>query len=157
MLTRPSSCPPSAPASSNVRTLGCARSCAPPKIENAALKSEIEELKVECDRLRQNSADEPADEPAEEPPAGKRRRKKKLEEMRLGDAVAEAFDTFRDLADEYREQIDNAPENLQQSQRVQTMEETANTLEELEAPHRSSRACRDQGRPAQARPSSLSS
>jgi hypothetical protein len=66
------------------------------------------------------------------PPA--RGRKPKFEEMTLGDAVGKAFTDLADLAIECREVVDNAPPGISETQRIQTFDETANTLESLEEP-----------------------
>jgi len=68
------------------------------------------------------------------PPARRRGRKPKFEETNLGEAVLDAFDVLQELAGECREVVDNAPEGLKQTQRIQTLDETANALEDLSAP-----------------------
>lgn len=53
---------------------------------------------------------------------------------RLGDVVAGAFEGLQELASECREVVDNAPDGLNQTQRIQTLDETAGVLEELNEP-----------------------
>jgi len=53
---------------------------------------------------------------------------------RLADAVAGAFGELQELADECREVVDNAPEGLNATPRIETLDETASTLEGLDAP-----------------------
>lgn len=44
------------------------------------------------------------------------------------EAVSDAFSTIEELADECQEVVDNAPPGLDQTQRIQTLGETADTL-----------------------------
>ena len=48
--------------------------------------------------------------------------------------ISDAFSTLEELGSEARELYDNASEGLQQTQRIQTFEETAGTLEGLSEP-----------------------
>lgn len=48
----------------------------------------------------------------------------------LADAVDAAFSEITTLADEVRETVDNATEAMQATTRIQTLDETASTLEE---------------------------
>jgi N6-adenosine-specific RNA methylase IME4 len=52
----------------------------------------------------------------------------------MADAVSGAFSEITDLAEEYRQIVDNATEGLSETQRVQTFGETADTLEGLQEP-----------------------
>jgi ABC-type transporter Mla subunit MlaD len=52
----------------------------------------------------------------------------------LSAAVADAVAELVSLGEEAREIVDNASENLQQTQRIQTFEETAEALENLNEP-----------------------
>jgi hypothetical protein len=52
----------------------------------------------------------------------------------LTEAVKGAFDDLAELAEECREVVDNAPPGISETQRIQTLDETASTLEGLEAP-----------------------
>lgn len=49
-------------------------------------------------------------------------------------SISDAFSALTELGDECRELVDNASENLQQTQRIQTFDETASTLEGLSEP-----------------------
>lgn len=49
-------------------------------------------------------------------------------------SVEDSFNTLEELGNECREIVDNASEGLQQTQRIQTFEETASTLEGLSCP-----------------------
>jgi hypothetical protein len=49
-------------------------------------------------------------------------------------AVSEAFSEICSLAEEAREIVDNAPDGLRESERIQTFEQTADTLESLGEP-----------------------
>lgn len=53
---------------------------------------------------------------------------------RLVDLVNEAFSELENLTEECREIVDNASEGLRQTQRIQTFEQTADTLENLREP-----------------------
>jgi hypothetical protein len=63
-----------------------------------------------------------------------RQGKKKLQETRLSGAVADAFSELQDLACEVRDVVENTPENLSQTQRILTLDETAGVLEGLIEP-----------------------
>jgi DNA-binding Lrp family transcriptional regulator len=52
----------------------------------------------------------------------------------LGDAVASVFRELGALGCERREQVENAPDGLDQSPRIQALDDTANALEDLNAP-----------------------
>lgn len=56
------------------------------------------------------------------------------QEACVADAVSSAFTELTDLAGECREIVDNASEGLAQTQRVQTLDETASALEGLSEP-----------------------
>ena len=49
-------------------------------------------------------------------------------------AVSDAFSELTTLGEECREIVDNAPEGLNQTQRIQTLDETASELENLSEP-----------------------
>lgn len=49
----------------------------------------------------------------------------------VADAVSAAFSDLQSLGEEIREVVDNASEGLSQTQRIQTLDETAGTLENL--------------------------
>jgi hypothetical protein len=74
------------------------------------------------------------EEPDDDPPPRRKRKPPKVEETTIGAAVNEAFAEWQGLAEEIRGVVENAPESLQQSQRIQTLDETASTLENLEEP-----------------------
>src|SRR5262249_6148803 len=61
-------------------------------------------------------------------------RGKKLQEKPLGEALADGVGERQDLAGQCREVVDNAPEGLNQTQRIQTLDETASCLEDLDTP-----------------------
>jgi hypothetical protein len=63
-----------------------------------------------------------------------RQGKKKLQETRLSGAVADAFSELQDVACEVRDVVENTPENLSQTQRILTLDETAGVLEGLIEP-----------------------
>jgi hypothetical protein len=63
-----------------------------------------------------------------------KRKKSKLEEIDLGDAINTAFEELAELAGECREVVDSAPAGISETQRIQTLDETASVLEELEGP-----------------------
>jgi ParB-like chromosome segregation protein Spo0J len=52
----------------------------------------------------------------------------------LGEAISDAFGMMQELCDECREVVDNTPENLRATQRIETLDETASALENLSAP-----------------------
>lgn len=52
----------------------------------------------------------------------------------VADAISYAYGELSSLAEEARDIYDNASEGLQQTQRIQTFEETADTLENLDEP-----------------------
>lgn len=52
----------------------------------------------------------------------------------LADLVSNGFSELQSLAEECREIVDNASEGLQQTQRIQTFESTADALESLSEP-----------------------
>jgi hypothetical protein len=57
--------------------------------------------------------------------------KQEVREVSIADAVSGAFSALEELASECREIVDNASEGLSQSQRIQTLDETAGQLESL--------------------------
>jgi hypothetical protein len=63
-----------------------------------------------------------------------RQRGKKNQEICLSDAINNAFDELQNIGGECRESVDSAPEGLNATQRVETLDETANVLEGLEEP-----------------------
>jgi hypothetical protein len=63
------------------------------------------------------------------------KRKKSKEETDLADAVNTAFHELAELASECREVVDNAPEGISETERIQTLDETASVLEDLEKPN----------------------
>jgi hypothetical protein len=110
---------------------------------------EIIDEPEEEDRNRQdqeNNAQDPTDKAAaEEPddelepePEFKPKRKVKLveHERTLADAIDIAFSDLSDLAGECRDVVDSASisEGLQQTYRIQTLEQSADELENIEAP-----------------------
>lgn len=58
----------------------------------------------------------------------------KTEDYCVADAVSGGYSELEELASECREMFDNASEGLQQTQRLQTFEQTADTLEGLSEP-----------------------
>jgi len=52
----------------------------------------------------------------------------------VADAVGEAWAELESLKDEFREMHDNCNEGLQQTQKMQTVDETASTLENMSEP-----------------------
>jgi hypothetical protein len=80
-----------------------------------------------AERMKEGFAEEGDDE--ERP----RRRKKKEVETTLEEAVADAITELSGLGEECREVVDNS-ENFQGTQRIQTLDETANALGSLEQP-----------------------
>jgi hypothetical protein len=52
----------------------------------------------------------------------------------VGDLIEAFFADMEELASEVREAYDNAPDSLKQSERNQTLEQTASSLEDLRAP-----------------------
>lgn len=56
------------------------------------------------------------------------------QEASVSDAVSIAFSYLEDLAGECREVVDNASENLANTQRIQTLGETADALESFSEP-----------------------
>ncbi len=58
----------------------------------------------------------------------------KTEDACIADAISSAFSQLEDLASECREVVDNAPENLRDSQRITTLGEAADALESLSEP-----------------------
>jgi hypothetical protein len=76
----------------------------------------------------------------EEAPEKPRRRRGKAKEVEvtLEHAVHDAFLDLADLGEECRDVVDNAPEGLNQTQRIQTLDETASELENLQEPEVSS-------------------
>jgi hypothetical protein len=110
--------------------------------EEAAEERAIEILVEHLDRevleeliicLRQCSLCVDKLERAANPPPRKGK-KSKVEETELARAVNDAFAKLTELAEECREVVDNAPDGLSQTQRIQTLDETANALENLEEP-----------------------
>jgi hypothetical protein len=61
-------------------------------------------------------------------------RKVEASETTLGAAVDDAYGRFQELSEECREVVDNAPPGLDQTERIQTLDQTASTLEELASP-----------------------
>jgi hypothetical protein len=82
---------------------------------------------VEAEEEEEGEADE------EEQPR-QRRGKAKEVEVKLEDAVHDAFTDLAELSGECREVVDNAPEGLNQTQRIQTLEATADELDNLQEP-----------------------
>jgi hypothetical protein len=81
-----------------------------------------------AERMKEGFAEEGDDE--ERP----RRRKKKEVETTLEQALADAFEDLSGLGEECQEVVDNAAPGLDQTQRIQTLDETANALGSLEQP-----------------------
>jgi hypothetical protein len=52
----------------------------------------------------------------------------------LGDVVSGVFSALGELGDECRSSVDNAPPGISESERIQTLDETADALERLEEP-----------------------
>jgi ParB-like nuclease domain len=78
---------------------------------------------------------EDQDEYLPEPlPRTKRKSKVVEETTTFAEAIMTAFGEFAELASECREVVDNAPSGISETQRIQTLDETANALEDLEAP-----------------------
>jgi hypothetical protein len=61
-----------------------------------------------------------------------RRRRKKEVETTLEQAVADAFSDLSELGSECRDVVDNTPESLAQTDRIMTLNETADTLSSME-------------------------
>jgi hypothetical protein len=80
---------------------------------------------------REDEEDE-EDESEEEQP----RRRPKLQEIKttLDEALNDAFAELSELAGECRDLVDNAPPGIDQTQRIQTFDETASQLEEITDP-----------------------
>jgi hypothetical protein len=77
------------------------------------------------------------DEPDDDEPPTKPRRRKKVELTKepLGDAIGNAFSQLEELGTECREVVDNtAAPGLSGTQRILTLDETANVLEGLSPP-----------------------
>lgn len=55
-------------------------------------------------------------------------------ETTVSEAIEFAFNTFADLSQEVLEVVDNCPENLRSSERIETLEEIGTTLEGLTQP-----------------------
>jgi hypothetical protein len=68
--------------------------------------------------------------------AAERARKVKLVEhtTEVGGALQLAFETLQELASECREVVESTPENLQQTERIQALENSVDQLEDLTAP-----------------------
>lgn len=62
------------------------------------------------------------------------RNKTEARKSDIANAVSYGFSELADLASEVREVVDNCPENLQQTDRISTLESTADTLEGLDEP-----------------------
>jgi len=62
------------------------------------------------------------------------RHKFKIVECTLADAVSNGCSELTSLAEEIREVVDNAEGGLAQTQRIQTLGETADTLEQISEP-----------------------
>ena len=96
------------------------------------LRREIHADENDADEILDEShPDEDDDEPELKP-----RRKLKLIEYKatVAEAVTDAFEALGELASECREIADNALENLQATERIQALENSAIELEDLEAP-----------------------
>jgi hypothetical protein len=74
----------------------------------------------------------PDEEDEEEEPQPKKRRRRKEETTTVAEAIAGACEELNELAQEVREVVDSAPEGLNQSGRIQALDETASTLENLD-------------------------
>jgi hypothetical protein len=124
------------------------RECSESDAQVAAADSDAADEAEENRHDREDSAQAPThDDAAEEPgdyeedededePEFKPKRKLKLVEYEgtLADAISRAFADLSDLATECREVVDNASELSQQTNRIQTLEQSADELESLEAP-----------------------
>jgi hypothetical protein len=84
------------------------------------------------------AADDDLDPDEEEDiePEPKRKRSIKFVdcESHITEAVSDAFDELRELGSEFREIVDNAPDNLRDTELNQTREATADELENLDQP-----------------------
>lgn len=58
----------------------------------------------------------------------------KVSSVLISDGISQAFGEIEDLGSSMREWFDNCNENLQQSDKMQTVEQTADTLEGLSEP-----------------------
>jgi dsDNA-binding SOS-regulon protein len=67
-------------------------------------------------------------------PRKKRPAYKSVEYKGTVSSVTDAYDSLEELASEVREIVDNSPEGLNQTQRIQTLDEAAGTLESLSRP-----------------------
>jgi hypothetical protein len=56
------------------------------------------------------------------------------DQISLSDAVINAFDYLEELAGECRETVDSAPPGISETQRIQTLDDTAGILEDLSVP-----------------------
>jgi dsDNA-binding SOS-regulon protein len=67
-------------------------------------------------------------------PRKKRPAYKSVEYEGTVSSVTDAYDSLEELASEVREIVDNSPEGLNQTQRIQTLDEAASALEGLSRP-----------------------
>jgi hypothetical protein len=71
----------------------------------------------------------------EEPERPKRRPLKMTPyERKLADAIGSAIEDLNELAEQTREIVDGAPDNLRETERIQTLEMSADSLENIEVP-----------------------
>jgi len=139
-------------ASTTIRT--SPSNCAFAEIKIVGLESEIKELKAENAELRTKldevaqgaAAASPkiaadtatAGDPGPIPDFLQRKPKLTASTSRAGvtlqDAVTDAFNKFGELGNECREIVDNAPAGVDQTNRIQTLGETADVLENLSEP-----------------------
>jgi hypothetical protein len=94
----------------------------------AASAERMKEALAEADYGEAEEADDEDEKPR------RRRRKVKEVEVKLGDAVHDAFTDLADLGEECRAVVDNAPPGIDQTQRIQTFEATTDELDNLQEP-----------------------
>ena len=87
-----------------------------------------------ADVAEQESAEDDQDADQVAPRPCKRKRPN-VEETDLADAINTAFEGLAELAGECREVVDNAPVGISETERIQTLDETASVLEGLEEPN----------------------
>jgi hypothetical protein len=88
------------------------------------------------DDVQRYAEDDDQEETDDEPPQQQRGKKPKVvsREETLGDAIDSAFEELTELASECREVVDNAEGGLAETERIQTLGATADTLENFSEP-----------------------
>jgi hypothetical protein len=85
------------------------------------------------DEEAEEEEDSDQEEADDEPRRGKKPKVISCEET-LDDAISGAFEQLTELGSECREIVDNAPDGLRETERIQTLEGTADTLENFSEP-----------------------